>query len=219
MLNVLKRLDRFIAWLSDTAATALLGLLVLVVLYNVLLRYGFNQPPFWTDRVGTSANMAMVLIGLSLAVRHRDLIAMQALYVYLSRRAVLILDAIWNSSIVIFSILFVWHGTIAAVNMPGMYWDFQAFCVNVDFGPPESGIVVSAVKLFEELIALIVAPLCVEGAVPQRYMAMLMPISGSLMLISSVGVIITDIKNIAGMGEEVKSDKSSSTASTTTKDQ
>ena len=196
MTDALKRLDQVIGWLSDLAATLLLLLLVVVVLYNVLLRYGFEDPPFWTDRVGTSANMAMVLIGLSLAVRHRDLIAMQALYERLPERATDILDAFWNAVILGFSLLFVWHGTIAAVNLPGMYWDFQTFCIDIDLGPPQSELLISTVKRFEDLIALMVAPLCVDGAVPQKYMAMLMPISGVLLVISSLGVIIADIKKI-----------------------
>lgn len=201
-MAIVKRIDRAIAWLSDLAATLLLGLLVLVVLYNVLMRYGFNEPPFWTDRVGTSANMAMVLIGLSLAVRHRDLIAMQAFYQQISPRLALILDAVWNAIILGFSVIFVWHGTIAAVNMPGMYWDFQAFCVNVSLGPPDSSWLVSVIRLFEDLIAFIISPLCVEGAVPQRYMAMLMPIAGVLLVISSLGVVLEDIRRIARKEEK-----------------
>lgn len=201
MTSALKKLDQAIAWLSDLAATLLLLLLVIVVLYNVLLRYGFEDPPFWTDRVGTSANMAMVLIGLSLAVRHRDLIAMQALYERLPERAMLLLDALWNVVILGFSLLFVWHGTIAAANLPGMYWDFQAFCIDIDLGPPQTGILISTVKLFEDFIALLVSPLCVDGAVPQKYMAMLMPISGALLVVSSLGVIIADVKKIAASGQ------------------
>ena len=197
MAEALKRLDRWIGALSDLAATLLLVLLTIVVLYNVLLRYGFDDPPFWTDRVGTSANMAMVLIGLSLAVRHRDLIAMQALYDRLPRRTVYILDAFWNVIILGFSLLFVWHGTIAAVNMPGMYWDFQDFCISIDLGPPDSNPLKSAFKLFEDLIALMISPLCVDGAVPQKFMAMLMPVSGVLLVISSLGVIVEDLKKIA----------------------
>ncbi|GAB5469189.1 MAG: hypothetical protein Kilf2KO_22190 [Rhodospirillales bacterium] len=197
MTAALKTLDRAIAWLSDLAATLLLVLLVIVVLYNVVLRYLFEDPPFWTDRVGTSANMAMVLIGLSLAVRHRDLIAMQALYDRLPPRAALILDAIWNAAILAFSLLFVWYGAIAANNMPGMYWDFQAFCIDVDLGPPQSGFLISTVKLFEDVVAFVISPLCVDGAVPQRYMAMLMPLSGFLLVIASLGVIVADLKEIA----------------------
>ncbi len=197
MAMALRRLDQAIAWLSDLAATLLLVLLVVVVLYNVLLRYLFADPPFWTDRVGTSANMAMVLIGLSLAVRHRDLIAMQALYQRLSERTALILDAVWNASILAFSLIFVWYGTSAAVNMPGMYWDFQSFCIDIDLGPPQSGFLISTVKLFEDAIALLIRPFCVDGAVPQRYMAMLMPIAGGLLVVSSLGVIIADIRKIA----------------------
>lgn len=199
MLRTLRRLGRLISWISDTASTLLLGLLVVVVLYNVLLRYGFNEPPFWTDRVGTSANMTMVLIALSLAVRHRDLIAMQAIYELTSPLVAALFDALWNFVILALSVVFAWHGVIAAMEMPGMYWDFQAFCVDVDFGGDNDSLLLGILKLFEDLIGFILRPLCVDGAVPQRYMAMLMPISGVLLVIASIGVIVEDVQSISKM--------------------
>ena len=88
------------------------------------------------------------------------------------------------------------------MNLPGMYWDFQAFCIDIDLGPPQTDLLISTVKLFEDAIALLIAPLCVDGAVPQKYMAMLMPISGVLLVISSLGVIIADIRKITTSGQQ-----------------
>ncbi len=85
MTEILKRMDRAIAWLSRQITSAFLLLIVLVVLYSVLLRYVFDAPPFWTDRIGVFANMAMVLIGISITVRNRELIAMQGLYEKISK--------------------------------------------------------------------------------------------------------------------------------------
>ncbi len=202
MVRALKAVGRFIDRTLDISATLLLGLLVLVVLYNVLLRYVFGEPPFWTDRVGTTANVAMVLIGLSLAVKHKDLIAMQALYDHLPKKAELALEALWNAVILAFSLVFVWYGYIAAVNMPGMYWDFQSFCIDLDSDPARSGGLLSVVKTFETVIGLAIHPLCVDGAVPRRVLAMLMPIAGVLLVSASLRVLVENLRAIAALNRE-----------------
>lgn len=199
----IQTLDRWIGILSEHLTRLIMLMLVIVVLYNVLMRYGFNAPPFWTDRVGTTANMAMVLLGISLTIRNRDLIAMQALYQIISPRSALILDAIWNAAIFAFSVMFAWYGYQTAIDMPGQYWDFQAFCIDLGMGGDEDGLLIGIFTLFEDLIGVLVQPFCVDGAVPQRFMAMLMPISGVLMVIASLGVIIEDIKKLRTSGGEM----------------
>lgn len=192
----IRELDRWIGLISEHLTRFILLMLVIVVLYNVLMRYGFNAPPFWSDRIGTTANMAMVLFGISLTIRNRDLIAMQALYQIVRPRTALVLDAFWNAVILVFSVVFAWYGYLTAIDMPGQYWDFQAFCIDLGTGGGEDGVLIGYFRLFEDLIGLLVWPFCVDGAVPQRFMAMLMPISGVLLSIASLGVIIQDIKNL-----------------------
>jgi len=197
MAEILKRIDWAIAWLSRQITSAFLLLIVLVVLYSVLLRYVFDAPPFWSDRIGVFANMAMVLIGLSITVRNRELIAMQGLYEKISKNFALGLETMWNVVILIFALMFTWYGADAAANMPGQYWDFQEFCIDLSFGDEEApGPLLTAIKLVESVIGAMVRPLCVDGAVPQRYLAMLMPISGVLIVLASVAVLIEDILKI-----------------------
>lgn len=200
MAGAIQLVDRWIGIISEQLGRLIMLLLVIVVLYNVLMRYGFNAPPFWSDRVGTTANMAMVLLGISLTIRNRDLIAMQALYTIIPPRAGLLLDALWNMVILGFSAMFAWYGYQAAVAMPGQYWDFQSFCIDLGMGGEEEGVLLTIFKLFEDLVGLLVQPFCVDGAVPQRFMAMLMPISGVLLFIASLGVIIEDIRKIKEFG-------------------
>ena len=198
MTEILKRIDRAIAWLSRQITSAFLLLIVLVVLYSVLLRYVFDAPPFWSDRIGVFANMAMVLIGLSITVRNRELIAMQGLYEKISKNFALGLETMWNVVILIFALMFTWYGADAAVNMPGQYWDFQEFCIDLSFGDEEApGPLLAAIKFAESVIGAMVRPFCVDGAVPQRYLAMLMPISGVLIVLASLAVLIEDIRKIS----------------------
>lgn len=198
MTEILKRMDRAIAWLSRQITSAFLLLIVLVVLYSVLLRYVFDAPPFWTDRIGVFANMAMVLIGISITVRNRELIAMQGLYEKISKNFALGLETMWNVVILIFALMFTWYGADAAANMPGQYWDFQEFCIDLSFGDEEApGPLLAAIKFAESVIGAMVRPFCVDGAVPQRYLAMLMPISGVLIVLASLAVLIEDIRKIS----------------------
>ncbi len=198
MTEILTRIDRAIAWLSRQITSAFLLLIVLMVLYSVLLRYVFDAPPFWTDRIGVFANMAMVLIGISITVRNRELIAMQGLYEKISKNFALGLETMWNVVILIFALMFTWYGADAAANMPGQYWDFQEFCIDLSFGDEEApGPLLAAIKFAESVIGAMVRPFCVDGAVPQRYLAMLMPISGVLIVLASLAVLIEDIRKIS----------------------
>ena len=198
MTEILKRIDWTIAWLSRQVTSAFLLLIVLMVLYSVLLRYVFDAPPYWTDRIGVFANMAMVLIGISITVRNRELIAMQGLYEKISKNFALGLETMWNVVILIFALMFTWYGADAAANMPGQYWDFQEFCIDLSFGDEEApGPLLAAIKFAESVIGAMVRPFCIDGAVPQRYLAMLMPISGVLIVLASLAVLIEDIRKIS----------------------
>lgn len=195
MVELLTHIDRGIGWLTKQVSNLFLVIIVLVVLYNVLMRYVFDAPPFWSDRIGVFANIGMILFGLSLTVRNRDLIAMQALYEKISPRFALSLDLTWSALILIFSMIFAWYGFEAAINMPGQYWDFQDFCIDIGLGDGEDrGALFAFFKSIEQVVGMGVRPFCVDGAVPQKYLAMLMPVSGVLLVVASLGVFVEDIK-------------------------
>jgi len=196
----LKYFDQAVSWMSRQLISAFMLLIVLVVLYSVLLRYVFDAPPFWSDRISVFANMAMVLFGLGITVRNRELIAMQGLYEKVSKKFALALETLWNVVILLFALMFTWYGAEAAANMPGQYWDFQDFCIDLSFGDePEPGPLLMAVKFAESMIGAMVRPFCVDGAVPQRYLAMLMPVSGVLIIFASLAVLIEDVRKFSDL--------------------
>ena len=200
MIGILKRIDKSVSWITAQLTAIFLIAIVLVVLYSVLLRYVFDAPPFWSDRIGVFANMAMVLFGLSLTVRDRELIAMQGLYEQVSKIFAVTLEALWNVVILVFALMFTWYGAEAAANMPGQYWDFQDFCIDLgEAGDEAPGFLLTLVKYVEAAVGAAVQPFCVDGAVPQRYLAILMPVSGVLIVIASLAVLIEDVKKIAAL--------------------
>lgn len=203
MKQIIVKLDHALERVTEQVASALLMTIVLVVLYSVLMRYVFNHPPFWSDRISIFANMGMILFGFSLTVRSGGLIAMQALYEKVSPAFALYLDATWNAIILIFSMVYAWYGLEAAVNMPGQYWDFQEFCI--DLGIAQNGpenFLLTFFKSLEDIVGYAIRPFCVDGAIPQKYLAMLMPISGVLLVIASIGVMIKDVKKIIAMRQQ-----------------
>lgn len=201
--HTFERFDGLLDWVTRLATSLCLLIIIIVVLYAVLLRYVFDAPPFWSDRIGVFANIAMILCGLSLTVRNRDLIAMQAFYEKVSPKFALVLDGTWNLLILIFSLIFAWYGLEAAINMPGQYWDFQDFCIDLGLDQDqERSIIFSIVKAAEGLVEMAVKPFCVDGAVPQKYLAMLMPISGVLLVTASVGILLQDIKAYGDLSAE-----------------
>jgi TRAP-type C4-dicarboxylate transport system permease small subunit len=193
------RFDYYIGRVTDHVTSLLLVTIVLVVLYSVLMRYVFNHPPFWSDRLSIFANIGMILLGLSLTVRHGDLIAMQALYEKISPMFALMLDALWNFVILAFSMVYAWYGLEAALIMPGQYWDFMDFCIDMASGGDNDNIVYQTLLLVEKGVGVAVQPFCVDGAIPQKYMALLMPVSGLLLVISSLGVIVGDARKISAL--------------------
>jgi len=189
------QIDRTIQWLSRQLVSFLLLILVVVVLYSVMMRYVFNAPPFWSDRVGVFANMAMVLFGLGITVRNRELIAMQGLYEKISPVLALALETFWTFVILIFALMFTWYGAETAATMPGQYWDFQDFCIDMSLVQAETvGWIMHVIAFIESGVGALIKPFCVNGAVPQKYLAMLMPASGVLISISSLAVLIEDVR-------------------------
>lgn len=108
-----------IMWVSCT----LLVLMVAFTVYTVVMRYVFNDPPFWGDTVALFCNIWLVLIAYSLAVRDREDIASEGIYVYLPPRLVAVLRFTWQVLTFAFALFLVWFGLDAAQNVPGQYWE------------------------------------------------------------------------------------------------
>ncbi|MCF3934569.1 TRAP transporter small permease [Acuticoccus sp. M5D2P5] len=53
-------------------AVVLFALMIVVVSYEVVMRYIFNAPTFWSGELARWAMVWLALIGLALAVRHLD---------------------------------------------------------------------------------------------------------------------------------------------------
>jgi TRAP-type C4-dicarboxylate transport system permease small subunit len=87
------------------------------------MRYVFKDPPFWGDTISLFCNIWLVLIAYGLAVRDREDIASEAIYVYLPPRAVTVLRFTWQTMTFAFAVFLIWFGLDAAQNVPGQFWE------------------------------------------------------------------------------------------------
>ena len=81
---------RLITWIDSavkktlTALCAIFLLLMVVfAVYNVVMRYVFENPPVWGDLLTVLSNIWLVFLALSLTVRDKDHIALDLIYSWL----------------------------------------------------------------------------------------------------------------------------------------
>ncbi|MEP6609000.1 MAG: TRAP transporter small permease subunit [Burkholderiaceae bacterium] len=63
---------------------SLLAPIVAFTIYTVVMRYVFNNPPFWGDTVALFRDIWRVLLAYALAVRDREDIASEGIYKFLT---------------------------------------------------------------------------------------------------------------------------------------
>ncbi len=102
---------------------ALLGLMVLFTVYTVVMRYVFQNPPFWGDTVSMFCNIWVTMLAYSLAVRDREDIALRMIHSLLPPRASFLLDMLWTLMVFVFGLYLAWFGWVAAQDVPGMFWE------------------------------------------------------------------------------------------------
>ena len=118
-----RALDRALRGTIATVSCTLLVLMVAFTVYTVVMRYAFKNPPFWGDTVSLFCNIWLVLMAYSLAVRDREDIASEGIYVYLPAWAVGALRFGWQLMTIAFAVFLIWFGLDAARNVPGQYWE------------------------------------------------------------------------------------------------
>jgi len=101
----------------------LMILMVFFTAYTILMRYVFQDPPFWGDTVTMFANVGLVMLAFGISSRENDHIAMQGIYPFLPRKLSWFLDIFWNVCLLLFSAFIIWFGYQAAMEIPGQYWE------------------------------------------------------------------------------------------------
>lgn len=150
------RVDRTIRMAVVSITCTLIVLMVLFTLYTVVMRYVFKNPPYWGDTLSMFCNIWLVLIAYGLAVRDRQVIATEGIYVFFSRRAVRAIRNSWQVLTFLFGAFLVWFGLDAALNVPGKFMELGGLPKKFPMmALPLSGLLValgSAAVLAEDLL-------------------------------------------------------------------
>lgn len=115
--------DRLLRFLVAGVSCTLLVLMVFFTVYTVVMRYVFKDPPFWGDTVSLFCNIWLVMIAYSLAVRDREDIVSEGIYIYLTPSAVAVLRYAWQVLTLVLGIYLIWFGLEAALTVPGEFWE------------------------------------------------------------------------------------------------
>ena len=80
MKNFLNNIDRFVHRTLEAMCSLLLAAMVGFTLYNVTMRYVFNNPPVWGDLLTVLSNIWLMFIALSLTARDNEHVALNLIY-------------------------------------------------------------------------------------------------------------------------------------------
>lgn len=112
MIRLLTRINDGLATVERVAAVIITGGLALILMCQVVLRYGFNDPLFWAEEVSVQLLVFMTLIGLSLLLHKGQMISIDfiaALFPPKVQAALLIILQTVGTAVIVF---FAYQGTL-----------------------------------------------------------------------------------------------------------
>lgn len=104
--GMLKRIDTVYKGLLNAFIFVMFALMTLVTLANVIARFVFNSPIFWSAEMARYSFVWIIFLGAALAARQGSHIGMEALMNMLPPRARAFLNAAINCMIIIFLFVF-----------------------------------------------------------------------------------------------------------------
>ena len=166
---------KYIAWIDGIVKkvlTAFCGIFLLMMVvfavYNVVMRYVFENPPVWGDLLTVLSNIWLVFIALALTVRDRDHIALDLIYSWLPLKFAFLVQQFWTLVIFCLGVVMIVYGMEAVNSMGGKYWEMWHFAWEdgwFSFKP---------------------------NYMPKKYAIAIVPISGFLVCVGAVASIIED---------------------------
>ena len=121
--TLLERINTGLAVTVRFLCAVFLVLMVLFTVYTVVMRYVFQNPPFWGDTLSVFCNIWVTMLGYSLAVRDREDIALRGFYKMIPPRAGFLLDMFWTAMVFAFGVYLAWFGWVAAKSVRSMFWE------------------------------------------------------------------------------------------------
>jgi TRAP-type C4-dicarboxylate transport system permease small subunit len=175
MIKLVKWVDSLVNKILTGFCATLLLLMVIFAVYNVIMRYVFENPPVWGDLLTVLSNIWLVFIALALTVRDNDHIALNLIYSFLPKKTAFVIQQFWTLVIFFLGVVMIIYGMEAVATMGGKYWEMWHFAwENGEF-------------VFK------------PNYMPKKYAIAIVPISGVLVCVGAVASIVEDsIKMLSG---------------------
>ena len=178
-----------IIWIDKAAKKTLtafcaifLLMMVIFAVYNIVMRYVFENPPVWGDLLTVLSNIWLVFIALALTVRDKNHIALDLIYTWLPMKAAFLIQQFWTLVIFALGIVMIIYGLEAVETMGGKYWEMWHFAF-------EDG------KFMFK-----------TNYMPKKYAISIVPISGLLVCIAAMASIIEDCCRMKAGTYQLKKD-------------
>ena len=169
MFKFLNNFDRFIHRILEAMCSLFLAAMVFFTIYNVTMRYVFNNPPVWGDLLTVLSNIWLMFIALSLTARDNEHIALNLIYERLPNRLSLYIRQFWKIMIMVIGIVLIIYGVELVEGMRGKYWEMWYF--EISFQGIE----------FK------------ENYMPKKYAVAILPLAEFL---TTIGAVISFVKKI-----------------------
>jgi len=168
MIKFIIFIDRAVKKILTAFCAIFLLLMVVFAVYNVVMRYVFENPPVWGDLLTVLSNIWLVFLALALTVRDNDHIALNLIYSWLPLKAAFLIQQFWKLVIFCLGIVMIIYGIEAVNTMGGKYWEMWYIAwENGEF-------------VFK------------PNYMPKKYAISIVPISGILVCIAAIASIIED---------------------------
>jgi TRAP-type C4-dicarboxylate transport system permease small subunit len=168
MIKIITWIDKCVKKTLTGFCAGFLFLMVVFAVYNVVMRYVFENPPVWGDLLTVLSNIWLVFIALALTVRDKDHIALDMIYSFFPVKIAFAIQQFWTLVIFCLGIVMIIYGIEAVSSMGGKYWEMWYFAW-------KDG-------------QLIFVP----NYMPKKYAVSIVPISGVLVCIAAIASIIED---------------------------
>ena len=168
MVKYVVWIDRLVKKILTGFCSIFLLMMVVFAVYNIVMRYVFENPPVWGDLLTVLSNIWLVFIALALTVRDRDHIALDLIYSWLPIKFAFLVQQFWTLVIFCLGIVMIIYGMEAVNSMGGKYWEMWHFAWEDGW---------FAFK---------------PNYMPKKYAIAIVPISGLLVCIGAIASIIED---------------------------
>lgn len=181
MFGTIKFIDGAVKKTLTAFCAILLLLMVVFAVYNVVMRYVFEDPPVWGDLLTVLSNIWLVFFALALTVRDKDHIALDLIYSRLSLRGAFLVQQCWSLVIFFLGLVMIIYGLEAVDTMGGKYWEMWYFAWE------DEGFVYK------------------PNYMPKKYAISIVPISGLLVSVAALASVCEDYVRLkVGTYEQAK---------------